>query len=329
VTQIPGVVSASLGVIGPPSSDWDFPIEILGQSALRSQISNVNFVDSEFFRSLHISLKRGRLWNETETSRAARLAVVNEAFVRHYFPNGDVLGHSVRVPDLLNHPPSTFAVDHSDQWTPVIGVVGDVRNGGLDNSVKPEIYFPYSVYMTDFMQIFVRAQGDPMALETAVRRQIASVNPGQQVSDPVVTMTKHIEQDSEWARGHLIAVLSTVFTVLALLLTSVGLYSVVSYSVTRRINEFGIRVALGAQRRHIFQNALATVAVSVGSGLAIGLFLSLGVHGLLSHWMENTTSSPLMLLAACLLLVLVAFFACIVPTIRASMVCPMKALRVE
>lgn len=329
VTQVPGVVSSSVGVIGPPSSDWDFPTEILGGSALPSEMSNVNFVDSEFFRSLHIPLKQGRLWNETETSRGARLAVVNQAFVKHYFPNGDALGHSVRVPDLLNHPPSTFAVDRSDQWTPIIGVVGDARNAGLDRSVKPEIYFPYSFYMTDFMQIFVRAQGDPMALETAVRRQVASVNPGQQVSDPVVTMTKHIEQDSEWARGHLIAVLSIIFTILALLLTSVGLYSVVSYSVTRRTNEFGIRMALGAQRRHILRNALAAVTVSIGSGLAVGLSLSLGIHSLLAHWMENTVNNPLMVLASCLLLVVVAFLACIVPAIRASMIHPIKALRVE
>jgi predicted permease len=329
VTQVPGVLSASLGVIGPPSSDWDFPVEILGRSALLSPMSNVNFVDSEFFKSLHIPLKQGRLWDETETSLGAQLAVVNEAFVKHYFPNGDVLGHSVRVPDLLNHPPTVFAVDRSDQWTPIIGVVGDTRNGGLDSSVKPEIYLPYSFYMTQFMQIFVHTRGDPMVLETAVRRQVASVNPGQQISDPVVTMTKHIEQDSEWARGHLVAVLSTVFTLLALLLTSVGLYSVVSYSVTQRINEFGIRIALGAQRHHILQDALSTVTISVGSGLAVGLLLSFGFHRLLAHWMENTVSNPLMPLAACLLLVGVAFLACIVPAIRASMIRPMNALRVE
>jgi len=109
----------------------------------------------------------------------------------------------------------------------------------------------------------------------------------------------------------------------------VGLYSVVSYSVTRRINEFGIRMALGAQRHHILRNSLATVTVSVGSGLAIGLLLSLGIHNLLAHWMESTVSNPLMVLASCLLLVVVAFLACIVPAIRASMIRPMKALREE
>jgi predicted permease len=329
VAQTPGVVSASLGLLGPPFSSWDLSVEVLGHDALASQIANINFVDAPFFHTLHIPLVEGRLWDEAETSRGARLAVVNQAFVKQYFPNGDVLGHSVRAPRLVNHPPRGLAVEGSDGWASIIGVVGDVRNNGLDSPVKPEIYFPYSLYMVSVIHVFVRAQVNPIALERTAREQIARINPGQQVSYPVRSMSDLIEQQSEWARSHLIAVLSSVFSVLALILASVGLYSVVSYSVAQRINEFGIRMALGAQRWHILKNVLAAVGASVGSGLVIGLLLSFGVHTLLSHWVENAVSDPLMVIGVCLLLIVVSLLACIVPALRASMINPMKALRLE
>jgi hypothetical protein len=156
---------------------------------------------------------------------------VNEAFAKRYFPNGDALGHMVRVPELKNHPPGVIAVAGSNDWTPIIGIVGDARNNGLDDPVKPEIYFPYSLYMIDWVQIFVRSQKDPMTLETAVRRQVAGVNPGQQISSPVVSMNERIQQQPEWARAHLVAVLSGIFSSLALVLAGVGLYSIVSYGV--------------------------------------------------------------------------------------------------
>jgi predicted permease len=329
VAQIPGVLSTSLGVIGPPYSNWDFRAEILGQNATGPQTCNVNFVDSEFFQLLRISLLQGRLWSETETSRGARFAIVNKAFAHRYFPQGNVLGHSVRVPDLLNRPPGVLAVAGSNEWTPIIGVVGDARNNGLDDPVKPEIYFPYSFYMIDWVQLFVRAQGQPMALEAAVRRQVASVNPGQQISYPVVAMTERIKQQPEWARGHLIAVLSSIFAGIALLLASVGLYSVVSYSVVQRTNEFGIRMALGSRRRHIVRKALAGVGLSVGSGVVGGLLLSFCLHNLLCQWFGNSTQSPALILWASLLLCGVALLACIVPAVRASLIEPMKALRTE
>jgi predicted permease len=329
VAQAPGVASVSLALIGPPSSEWDFPAEILGRNNTSSQLVNVNFVSPEFFRDLRIPLLQGRIWDEAEASRGAHLAIVNKSFVKHYFPNGDVLGHSVRVPKLVSSPPGTVAVEGSDGWTQIIGVVGDARNDGLDSPVKPEVYYPYSFYMIDFLQILVRAHGDPLALESEVRRRIAEINPAQQVSYPITPLTERVEHQPEWARGRLSAVLSTAFSVLALVLASVGLYSVVSYSVAQRTNEFGIRMAMGAQRRHILQNVFSTAGISVGSGLLIGFVLSFGLHGLLAHWIEGAASNPLMILAVCLLLIAVAFLACVVPALRASMVQPMKALRVE
>jgi len=328
VAQTPGVSSASLGVIGPPYSDWDFHGEVAGQTS-GSQTFNVNFADSEYFHALGISLLQGRLWDETETSRGARLAIVNEAFAKRYFPNGDALGHRVRVPELKDHPPGVIAVAGSNDWTPIIGIVGDARNDGLDDPVKPEIYFPYSLYMIDWVQIFVRSQEDPMRLETAVRRQVAGVNPGQQISSPVVSMSERIQQQPEWARAHLVAVLSSIFSTLALVLGGVGLYSVVSYGVTLRVAEFGVRLALGAQRRHILVDVLLRSGVSVGAGLLLGLGLNYALHRLGSHWGVLTPLDPKTSILAGCILVLAALLACIIPALRASITEPVKALRAE
>jgi ABC-type antimicrobial peptide transport system permease subunit len=112
-------------------------------------------------------------------------------------------------------------------------------------------------------------------------------------------------------------------------LATVGLYSVVSYSVAQRIHEFGIRMALGAQRRHILQNVLSTAGISVGAGLVVGLALSFGLNGLISRWIGTSLSNPLLILAVCFLLLVVALLACIVPGFRASLIQPMKALRIE
>jgi predicted permease len=329
VSQIPGVESASLALIGPPSSEWNFPAEILGRPDTGSELVNVNFVGPEYFQQLRIPLIEGHIWGPAEAARGAHLVLVNKAFVRHYFPNGDVLGHSVRVSKIVARPPADVAVDGSDGWAQIIGVVGDARNDGLDSPARPEIYYPFTYYMVNIAQILVRSYGSPQALEKDVRRAIAQINPAQQVSDPFMTLEDRIKFQPEWSRSRLSAVLSTVFSILALLLASVGLYSVISYSVSQRINEFGIRMALGAQRHHILKNVLATAGVSIGSGIVIGLGLSFGLRGLLAHWVEGAASNPLMMLAVCLLLIAVAFLACIVPAFRASMIQPMKALRVE
>ncbi|WP_158750850.1 ABC transporter permease [Acidobacterium sp. S8] len=329
VAQTPGVSAASLALIAPPNSEWDFPIEILGQPALGPQITNINFVDPQFFSILHIPLLRGRMWDPAETERGAAFALVNQTFVRRYFSNSDPIGHSVRIPRLQGHPPGIVAVHGSDSWLPIIGVVADARNDGLDQAVKPEIYVPYSLYMIDFVQILVRTGGDPLAYESAVRRQIAAINPSQQVSYPVISMTERVEHQAEWAREHLIAVLSGLFSVLAMVLAIVGLYSVVSYSVAQRIHEFGIRMALGARRRHILQNVLGTAGVSVGAGLVIGLVASFSLSSLLSSWIENSVLDPWTILSVCFVLLVVALAACIVPAFRASLIQPMQALRNE
>jgi len=329
VAEIPGVLSSSLGVIGPPYSDWDFRAEVLGNARQQSEVCNVNFVDTEYFRTLHISLLQGRVWHGAEIERSDRLAIVNQAFVRHIFRGGNALGRSIRLPDLKGRPPDTLGVAESTGWAPIIGVVADARNNGLDEPTKPQIYLPYSVYMIDWIQLFVRSHADPLLLEPAIRRRIAEIDATQQVSSPVVSMRERIAQQPEFAKARLVAALSTAFSILALLLAGVGIYSVVSYTIQQQKKQFAIRLTLGARRGDIANHVLVRLTLSIGVGILGGVVLSWSLHRLIAHWIGSSGRIFPQTVISCLLLIALAYVACAIPIMKAALAQPMHTLREE
>jgi ABC-type antimicrobial peptide transport system permease subunit len=255
---------------------------------------------------------------------------VNQTFARRFYPNGDVVGHSLKVPTQKNEPPYTLAVPGSDGWLQIIGVVADALDDGLDKPVKPAIYMPYGVFMWMHTQILVRGRTDPETLLHNIRQQITRVDPDQQVGGNVDNLETWIHNEPEWARGRLVSVLFAAFSVLALVLAVVGLYSVVSYSVVQRTNEFGVRMALGAQKADVLKIVFASAGVSVGGGIGTGFVLSFVLNRFLARWVENSSHNPLPILAgSILLLAAAALVACLVPARRASSVDPMTALRCE
>ncbi|MGB6133224.1 MAG: ABC transporter permease [Acidobacteriaceae bacterium] len=327
VAELPGVAAASLALIAPPSSVWDFPMQISGRTFTETQYANVDFVDPEYFTMLRIPLLQGRLWTAGEAMHGARLVLVNRTFARRYFPGGDVLDHFIRVPWLRSRLPRYVAAEGSDSWLQIIGVVGDVRNGGLDQPVKPAVYTPFSLFIADWIQVLVRSSAPVSVMEPAIRRQIASLNSSQQVSSPVESLQTHIEREPEWDRGRMVSILAGTFSGLALLLAAVGLYSVVSFSVAQRIGEFGIRMALGAQRRHILAAVFASVGLSVGIGMIVGLAISFAFSGLIAHWMAISPPGLPIVALTCSLLLVVAALACLEPAWQAIAIEPAVALR--
>jgi ABC-type antimicrobial peptide transport system permease subunit len=177
-------------------------------------------------------------------------------------------------------------------------------------------------------QILVRSRTAPEALLHSVQSRVARVNRDQQ-TDRSGDLERWIRQEPVWARGRLISALFAGFSILALVLSAVGLYSVSSYAVAQRTNEFGIRMALGAGRAHVFRIVMASAAVSVGIGIVAGLALSLGLNRFISGWVGSTTSHPLIAMGVSLLLLMVAAMACLAPARRALAVDPMTALRRE
>jgi predicted permease len=330
VAAMPGVVSAGISANAtPPSNGWTQPFEILGKTVSEQQEARVNLVSPEYFAVLHIPLVAGRLWNQSEVSRGATLALVNQAFVRRYFPGEDILNHSVRVPRLISQPPNLLNAKGSDGWIQVIGVTSDALDDGLDKPILPAMYLPYTASMWMGTQILVRAQGEPLALLRSVRQAIAAVNPDQQIASQVDDLEDWIRREPEFAISRLISILFAAFSCLALALAGVGLYSVVSYSVMQRTSEFGIRMALGAQRADVLRIVAWSASASVGTGLAVGLALSFGLGGMITRWIHNGATDPLIVLGVSLLVLVVASLACLVPTLRALAVDPMTALRCE
>ncbi|HEX4487675.1 MAG TPA: ABC transporter permease [Terriglobales bacterium] len=330
VASMPGVVSAGISSNAtPPNNGWNQAFEILGKTAADHQEARANLVSSEYFGILRIPLVAGRLWEPNEIARGAAMAVVNQAFVRRYFPGEDILGHSVRMPRLTSEPPYQLAAAGSDGWCQIIGVTGDAVDDGLSKPILPGIYLPYSINMFMGTQILVRTQGDPLDMLPSIRRQIAAVNPDQQVYSQVDDLETWIAREPTWARSRLVSILFAGFSGLALILAAVGLYSVVSYSVVQRTSEFGIRMALGARSFDVLRVVLLSAGTSVGLGLAVGIALSLGVSRLLTRWVENATHNPFIVVGVSLLVIVVAALACLVPARRALSVDPMKALRCE
>jgi predicted permease len=294
IATLPDVASATMaGNATPPYTYREQRFDLLGSPAAspEAQTARTGFVDAGYFHILHIPLVQGRIWNAAEVKRGALLVLVNQAFARRYYPNGDVLGHSLKLSKLFNNPPRTMTAPGADGWLQIVGVVGDARNDGIQKPVSPEIYAPYSVQMWMGTTILVRSRVAPDAILHSIRKQMAMVNPDQQ-TDKIDDLETWIQQEPVWARGRLISALFAGFSALALILSAVGLYSVSSYSMVQRTNEFGIRMALGARRAHVFRIVMASAAVSVGIGIISGVALSLGLNRFIAGWVGTTAIIP-------------------------------------
>ncbi len=330
IGALPDVLSTGISTNAtPPNSGWEQTFELSGKPSGEEQKARLEFVSPGYFSTLHMTLLQGRVWDRTEVAHSAPMVLVNETFVRRYYPNGEILGRSLKIPTLKDEPPYTLAAPGSDGWLQVVGVVADSLNDGLDKPIKPAIFLPYSLYMWMHTQVLIQSRVDPLSILHGVRRQIVSVNADQQANGQVDDLEMWIRREPEWARGRLISILFGAFAALALVLAAVGLYSVVSYSVVQRTNEFGIRMALGAQKKDVLWNVLSSAGVSVGSGLLAGVALSLALNRLISRWVENTAHDPWLILGASVVLLAAAGAACMVPSWRASSVDPMTALRCE
>ena len=331
VAETPGVALAAISSNAtPPRNGWHSRFEILGRPAVEEQRASINMISPEYFAVLHIPVIEGRIWTDAESHSAARVAVINRALAQRYFPHGGAIGHSVKLPEWEDRPPTLLlAPDMAGSWLPIIGVVGDARNEGLVDAVAPAIYVPYSLNMAMGTQILVRSAGPPLALLRAVRSQLTTVDPDQQSYGNVEDLESWISDLPEWQRQRLATSIFAVFGGFALILAAVGLYSVVSYTVAQRTNEFGIRMALGARRSHLLRIVLASTVPSVCAGIAAGVALSVALNRTLQGWAQADLRDPLILIAGAALVVAVSGMASAAPAWHASSVDPMTALRCE
>ncbi|MFZ0636047.1 MAG: ABC transporter permease [Candidatus Acidiferrales bacterium] len=328
IAQTPGVADAAVSAAWfPPFGGFTANIAIQSKPGLTDAQAALALVSPQEFSTLHIPLLAGRVFNDAEVMRAAHVALVSQGFVRQFFADREPIGQSVRSPMLKIDQPSFLLAQAPDDWLEVIGVVGDVRNDGFERPTKPAIFIPYSFVLPPDEALMVRANGDPDAATRSIKEKLRQINPELVVGEEH-TMLWWLDTRG-WGKERFIATLFGFFALLALALAATGLYSVVSYAVTQRTQELGIRMALGAPRANIIRLVLGSTAATLGIGLAVGLLLSIVLNQLMSSWAGGSSRDPVTLIAAAVILMLVATIACIVPALRAAAIDPMQALRAE
>jgi predicted permease len=329
VAAMPQVVTAGISTNAtPPANGGDSTLEILGGSSLDKPIARSNFVSSDYFPLLRIPLTKGRLWSPDEMRRGATFAVINQTMARQYWPKDDAIGRRFRFLNMKDEPPYSPAASGADGWIEVVGIVADARNDGLRNPIKAAFYVPYTLKMRMFTQILVRTRVPPLSILRDIRAEVVRVDREQQVMR-VRDLNGWITNLPEYAQQQLVARLFAIFSALALLLSAVGLYSVVSYGVATRTNEFGIRMALGAPARDVVRMVLSGTSRDVGGGLIAGVLLCLIFDKLASQWVTESSRDPVILGGVTALLVTVAIAACLAPARRAATIDPMQAVRHE
>jgi predicted permease len=329
VGETSGVTSAAISTDAtPPRNGWTIGFDIMGVPATNTGIVSANLISPEYFAALRIPVLQGRIWSDAENNKGAHVAVINHTLAQRYFPNGDAIGHSLKLPGIDGNPATVLSPPNiATTWLQIVGIVEDARNDGLRSAPRPSVYVPYTFSMGEGTEILVRSEVPPLTLQHAVREQLRAMNPDQ-ISGAYDLETR-LTYEPEWQQEHVAAWIFGIFAWLALALAAVGLHSVVSYTVAQRTNEFGIRMALGAQRADVLRIVFRAVSVSLSAGILAGIALSLALNQVIAKWAQANPRDPAILFAGTVLLGFVSGLACAIPARRASKVDPMIALRAE
>ncbi|MEK6299731.1 MAG: ABC transporter permease [Acidobacteriota bacterium] len=320
----PGVEAASAVLIRPMegTAGWDTPFTLEGQSvadAQENRVPNFEAVTPHYFQTFRIPIKAGREFNEQDTEQSPLSAIISETMAKTLFgPGVDPLGKRLRLGTEPSDSPS---------WRTIVGVAGDARYRELQD-VRFDLYFPFAQWPSAFVNHFaVRTTTDPAALLTTVRREVAALDSSQAVTR-VATMDQLVA--ANLAQSRFSAVMLNWLSGLALLLAAIGIYGVLAYSVARRMSEFGIRLALGAQPGDILKLVIGQGMRLVTAGLVLGLAASFVLTRLIAKLLYGVSATdPLTFSGIALLLTAIALFACWLPARRATRVDPITALRCE
>ncbi len=320
VAALPGVEAVGeVNMLPVQSFGTNGTIQVEGQPPdppERAPLVEFRAASPGYFGALGIPVVAGRNFEARDDENAPPVAVVNQTFAKRFFPNEEAVGKRIRM---------------GETWMSIVGVVGDVKQGGLTRAVSPEMFAPYTrplwPGMTQNMSLVVRAQGDPAALAPAIKREVLSVDPNQPVYS-VYTMEQVLERSVSGRRLNML--LLTIFAVLAVTLAMIGIYSVMSYLVTQHTREIGIRMALGAQPRDVLRLILGQGLWLALLGVVLGAVGALALTRLMSNLLFGVTATdPLTFVVGAALLLLTALLACYIPARRAMKVDPLIALRYE
>jgi putative ABC transport system permease protein len=317
ISQLPGVEATGIAAILPLSGsngDSSFEIENRPHVGAPGPDEEFRVISPGFFRALKVPLLQGRFFNDADTSTSPAVVIVNEALARKYFPNEEALGKRITLDNPRKDP----------KWITIVGVVGSIRHRALDLDPQPEYYVPNSQFSLRNMVVLVRSKLDPRNLTSAIRSQIQSMDAELPIAH--VRTLDEVVADSIAPRW-LSVVLLGVFSGIAVLLATVGIYGVISYLVVQRTHEIGVRMALGAQRRDVLRLVVGHAAKLVGIGSVIGLVLALISTRTLSALLYNVGAfDAATFIFVTIALAAVALLASYIPALRATRADPMIAL---
>ena len=320
VEPLPGIQSAAFAEILPLSQDdmdmGNFVIQDAAPLSLDQRLAaNFRDVSPNYFRTMGISLIQGRAFTDQDNLSHPRVVIIDQTFARDFFPNQDPIGHHLQVPNASALPRE------------IVGVVGGVLETGLDVQPRPTIYFPAGQTSDQIMSLVVRTSMPTATILPALKNAIGSVDRDQPVfevrtMDQIIAEITSAQRIASWALD--------VFAFLALALAAIGIYGVTSYTVSQRVHEVGIRMALGARPADVMTLVLGQGLELVLLGVGTGVLASFALTRLMSGLLYGVSATdPLTFVGVAILLTLVALAACYIPARRAMRVDPMVALRYE
>jgi putative ABC transport system permease protein len=260
-----------------------------------------------------ISLTGGRDFNDRDDADAPPVAIINETLARRHWPNEDPLGRRISFDD--------------EEWVEIIGVVRDVRHTGLDSEPRAEVYLPFQQASMRFMTLVVKTQAEPLEMVGAVRSQVMAVD-GDLPVYRVMSLEQIVSESVAQPRFNMVLLAS--FSFLALVLAAIGIYGVMSYAVSQRTHEIGIRMAMGARTGDVMKMVVRQGVGLTLAGLGVGLAAAWALTRVLSGFLFGVTpTDPLTFIGVSLVLAVVAFLATYLPARRATRVDPLNALRYE
>ncbi len=321
VKALPGVVDAAVSSALPPYGSAESKLEIAGKPDQEEWRTLFQHVSEAYFRALRIEFTAGRPFSEAEVDDARKVVVVNQTFVRRYFPDEDPIGRRVRLAKL-----ETGANPMDDAWFEIVGVVADVVNRGLQVPIEPEVCLPYTIAAgRDVAVLMVRTSQDPGTIVDAVRQEVWATDAGVALWRPGTLEDRISEQ--LYAGPRFGFLLMTLFGGIGLILVTVGVYGVLAYSTTQKTHEIGIRMALGAESSAVLGMVVRAGLRLVVAGIAVGITVSLILGRVIETHLSGVTAyDPATLVATTVLLTLTAGIACWIPARRAARVDPMVAL---
>ncbi len=334
VKAIPGVVTAAVGSGAPMEGGDDIlRYQIAGRPAPNSAkpqvVTGYHRVSPDYFRALGIKLRRGRYLNAADADGAPRVALVNEAFVRREFPDQNPIGEKITLLGDVNR---SAREEGGQPLVEIVGVVAEIKDYSFYQTAPPAIYVPVRQDPQRTMSLLVKTAADPASLLPEIRRRLLKLDPDQPAFN-IRTLEQIVSDNHALLRFN--TLLLAVFAALALVLSVIGIYGVIAYAVSQRTKEFGIRLALGAHPRDIFKLVLRKGLGLSLAGVALGVAAAFPALKLLARALKASMnldligSGPLLFVAVCSALMLVALLACFIPARRATKVDPMIALRCE